>query len=127
MNTDVAKHNRGNKPQELKADLKKLLDINVVANIHLYNLFMPLILKGPTKKVIVISSGFVDTELTNNYDLDGSALYSISKAATNMATAKFSAQYEKDGVLFLSICPGSVEVGHYVNGMSRNPSVRTSE
>ncbi|GAW23168.1 hypothetical protein ANO14919_127180 [Xylariales sp. No.14919] len=27
--------------------------------------------------------------------------------------AKFSAQYNADGVLFLTICPGTVDVGHY--------------
>jgi hypothetical protein len=29
--------------------------------------------------------------------------------------AKFNAQYKKDGVLFVSISPGVVEVGHFVN------------
>jgi short chain dehydrogenase len=88
-----------------------------VANIHLYNLFMPLILKGKTKKVIVISSGLADLDLTNKFDVDLNSLYSISKAGMNMVTAKFSAQYKKDGVLFLSICPGMVEVGHFKNCM----------
>ncbi|KAI0879967.1 putative short chain dehydrogenase [Annulohypoxylon maeteangense] len=105
----------GEKPQELEAELNKLISIHVTANIHLYNLFMPLILKGKTKKVIAISSGLADLDLTANYDLDLSVLYSVSKAAMNMVTAKFSAEYKKDGVLFLSICPGMVDVGHYSN------------
>jgi hypothetical protein len=33
----------------------------------------------------------------------------------NMAVAKFNAQYRSQGVHFLSICPGSVEVGRYNN------------
>ncbi|KAK8025038.1 hypothetical protein PG990_002861 [Apiospora arundinis] len=102
-------------PMEMQQDLQKAMDVNVYANIHLYNLFMPLILAGAAKKVVVISSGLADPDLTVQYDLDVTALYSISKAAMNMATAKFSAQYRKDGVLFLSLCPGMVDVGRYDN------------
>ncbi|KAF2805520.1 NAD(P)-binding protein [Mytilinidion resinicola] len=105
----------GNKPKELEETLKELFNVNVVGNVHLYNLFMPLILKGKTKKVIAISSGMADLDFTNNFDLEAGSLYSISKAGINMVSAKFSAQYKKDGVLFLSICPGMVEVGHYNN------------
>jgi NAD(P)-dependent dehydrogenase (short-subunit alcohol dehydrogenase family) len=93
------------------------MNTNVLANIHLYNLFMPQILKGEAKKVIVISSGAADMDMVNDYDLSGSALYAASKAAMNMVTAKFNAQYKPDGVLFLSICPGMVEVGHFNGGM----------
>lgn len=92
------------------------MDTNVLANIHLFNLFMPQILKGKAKKVITISSGMGDMDMATKYDLDMSALYSTSKAAMNMIAAKFSAQYRKDGVLFLSICPGMVDVGHFDNG-----------
>ncbi|KAF2489315.1 NAD(P)-binding protein [Lophium mytilinum] len=105
----------GEKPKELERVLKELFDTNVVGNVHLYNLFMPLVLKGQTKKVIVISSGMADPDLTTNFDLEAGSLYAISKAGMNMVTAKFSAQYKKDGVLFLSICPGMVDVGHYNN------------
>lgn len=101
---------------ETQQDLQKSMETNVYANIHLYNLFMPLILKGEAKKVVVISSGLGDAEVTAEFNLDVGALYSISKAAMNMATAKFSAQYRKDGVLFLSLCPGMVDVGRYGDG-----------
>lgn len=74
---------------------------------------MPQVLKGTVKKVVTISSGMGDAEFIKDYDISESPLYSISKAAMNMVTAKFSALYKKDGVLFLSICPGMVEVGHF--------------
>ena len=61
-----------------------------------------------------------DLDLCNNFELETGSLYSISKAAMNMVTAKFNAQYKKDGVLFLSICPGMVDVG------SLNLSERTN-
>ncbi|KAF5602428.1 uncharacterized protein FSUBG_7735 [Fusarium subglutinans] len=104
---------RGNTPKELELDLKMLFDVNVVANIHLFNLFIPLILKGKEKKVVTISTGLADLEFTNNFEHEFTPLYSISKAAMNMAVAKFNAEYKKDGVLFLSVCPGMVDVGQF--------------
>lgn len=76
---------------------------------------MPLVLKGSVKKVITISSGMADPDFVAKYKITSSAPYSISKAAMNVAVAKFSAQYSKDGVLFMSISPGLVDTGGFVN------------
>jgi NAD(P)-dependent dehydrogenase (short-subunit alcohol dehydrogenase family) len=94
-----------------------LFDVNVLANIHLFNLFTPLILKGREKKVVTISTGLADLEFTNNFEHEFTPLYSISKAAMNMTVAKFNAQYKKEGVLFMSVCPGMVDVGQFNHGM----------
>ena len=72
-------------------------------------------MKGKVKKVITITSGHADLDMINDLEIDISALYSASKAAMNVIVAKFNAQYKKDGVLFMSISPGAVEVGHYAN------------
>ena len=104
---------RGENPKGIDEELQKLIDSNVTGNIHLYNLFMPLILKGKVKKVICISSGMADLEMCNNFELETGSLYCISKAAMNAVTAKFNAQYRRHGVLFLSICPGMVDAGHF--------------
>jgi NAD(P)-dependent dehydrogenase (short-subunit alcohol dehydrogenase family) len=98
----------------------------VVGNIHLFNLFLPLVLKGDVKKVIAISSGMADLELTNNFKLDLGAPYSISKAALNLAVSKFHAQYSADGVLFMSVCPGMVDTGGAVNGMEASSPLTCS-
>ena len=82
---------------------------------------MPLILKGKTKKVLAITSGLADADWTAKYDIDWNAPYAISKAGLNMVVAKFSAQYRKDGVLFMSICPGSVDTGYFDNSMNDIP------
>lgn len=105
--------NRGEEPKELDAVADKLFKTNVTGNIHLFNLFIPLVLKGKAKKVIAITSGHADLEFINNFDVENSALYSASKAALNVIVAKFSAQYKKDGVLVFSLSPGAVEVGHF--------------
>jgi NAD(P)-dependent dehydrogenase (short-subunit alcohol dehydrogenase family) len=103
------------------------MDTNVLSTIHLYNLFIPQILKGKVKKVVSISSGMGDMDWVRDYDLETSALYGASKAALNMIDAKFSAQYKKDGVLFLSICPGMVEVGHFNDCKIQSPGPGANE
>lgn len=89
-----------------------MMDTNVLGNMYLFGIFTPMILKGQGRKVMTITSGFGDIDWTNELDLDMNALYSISKAAANMVTAKFNAQYKKDNVLFVSICPGFSDVDH---------------
>ncbi|KAK7932022.1 NAD(P)-binding protein [Apiospora marii] len=100
------------KPQQLSTEYHKMMDTNVLGNIYLFGVFIPLILKGKGRKVMTVTSGFGDIDWTNELDLDMNALYSISKAAVNMVTAKFNAQYKKDNVLFVSICPGFADVDH---------------
>ena len=101
----------------MSIQFRKLMDTNVLANIHLYNLFLPLILKGDAKKVVAISSMTADIDLVKNHDLANFAPYSASKAAMNLITAKFSAEYKERGVLFLSVCPGIVDTGYFKERM----------
>lgn len=109
---------RSNKPEEIDSVSAQLSQTNIAGNIHLFHLFLPLVLKGTVKKVITISTGLADLDLTNEYEMDVGALYAAFKAALNIIVAKFNAQYKKDGVLFLSISPGVVDVGHSANGSS---------
>lgn len=111
----------GEKPERFEKDLLSAFQVNVIGNIHLLNLFVPLILKGKSKKVVAITSGLADAGWTAKYDIDWNAPYAISKAGLNMAVAKFSAQYRKDGVLFMTICPGSVDTGYFDNRMNSEP------
>ena len=74
-------------------------------------------MKGKAKKVIAISSGHADIDLINNVEVDTQAVYAASKAALNVIVAKFNAQYKKDGVLFVSMSPGVVDVGHFPHSM----------
>ena len=107
---------RGAHPEDLEKDLLSSFTTNVIGNIHLFNLFMPLVLKGTAKKVITLSTGMADLDLVNNFSIKISAPYAISKAAMNLAVAKFNAQYKQYGVLFLSISPGLVETGQIEDG-----------
>ncbi|KZL84600.1 short-chain dehydrogenase [Colletotrichum incanum] len=105
----------GDSPKELEEDLLYCFKVNVVGNVHLFNLYMPLVLNGNVKKVITLSSGMADIDLINQYRIDVAAPYSISKGAVNIAVSKFHAQYAGDGVLFMGISPGMVDTGHNDN------------
>ncbi|KXJ88724.1 hypothetical protein Micbo1qcDRAFT_206885 [Microdochium bolleyi] len=97
-------------PAALTADLNAYWTINVVSNIHLFNLYLPLLRKSSIKKVVAISSGHADTKLVLAHDIDATMGYTVSKAALNMVVAKYHASYGKsEGVLFMSLCPGVVE------------------
>ena len=87
--------------------------VNVIGNIHLMHVFTPLIKSGDIKKVVVLSSGFGDTELTVEAGIKMQTPYSVSKAALNMAVAKFHVQYKDEGILFMLISPGLVDTGGY--------------
>ncbi|KAF7563264.1 hypothetical protein G7046_g852 [Stylonectria norvegica] len=98
-------------PKALEEDLIEHFRVNTIGPVHLFSAFMPLILKGRAKKVIAISTGISDTEMTLKADIYQAVAYSMSKAALNMAIAKFSAVYREKGVLFMAICPGAVDTG----------------
>jgi len=106
----------GKEPKELEKDLIDAFKVNVIGNIHLFNLFLPLIQKGSAKKVVALGSGMADDALTAKYDLEIGGPYSISKAGINTVIAKYSAEFRNDGILFLSLSPGFVETGQFENG-----------
>lgn len=110
--------NSGKEPEKLDKDLTSLFRTNAVAYAHLINAFMPLVLLGKAKKVIVMTTGMADTELTRNYDLWMGVSYSVSKAALDMLVAKFSAEYREQGVLVLGISPGFVATNDVSGGKS---------
>ncbi|KAI1325287.1 hypothetical protein F5Y16DRAFT_401597 [Xylariaceae sp. FL0255] len=95
-------------PTAFEKDFAWTMQTNVIGNVHLIYSFLPLVMKGKTKKVIAISSGVGDIEINRKFDLEINPLYATSKSALNAIIAKFSAQYAKNGVLFMSICPGVV-------------------
>lgn len=99
---------RGQETGRLEKDLLATFQTNVIGTIHVINAFMPLILQGTVKKVIALSTGMGDIDFIRENDVWMGVGYGISKAAMNMAIAKFSAQYREKGVLFMGISPGLV-------------------
>ncbi|KAE9378252.1 putative short chain dehydrogenase [Stipitochalara longipes BDJ] len=105
-------------PKATDKELNDLFQVNVVGNIRLFNIFLPLIKNGKDKKVVTISSGNSVVSLTVEYALTEAAPYSISKAAMNMVVAKFQAEFKKEGILFMAVCPGAVNTGQFDNQIS---------
>ncbi|KAF3074082.1 hypothetical protein CFAM422_003842 [Trichoderma lentiforme] len=102
-------------PKLLEEDMLDLFRINVVGNAHLFNLVVPLVRKGIAKKVIAISSGLAEPIMTTKWKLTLGYPYAVSKGALNTLITKFQAQYIDEGILFLAVCPGTVDTGHLVN------------
>jgi len=48
-------------------------------------------------------------DFINEAEVDIAAPYSISKAGVNMVIAKYNVTYKQEGILFMGICPGSVD------------------
>ncbi|RYP17710.1 hypothetical protein DL765_004388 [Monosporascus sp. GIB2] len=46
------------------------------------------------------------------YGVGTAAPYAVSKAALSAVVVKFSARYQKEGILFMSILPELVDTGH---------------
>ncbi|RAO66492.1 uncharacterized protein BHQ10_002504 [Talaromyces amestolkiae] len=101
--------------EPLGADLRQHFESNVIGNINLFNLFLPLIRNGNLKKIVAISSGLSELDLIKELRIANGAPYSITKAALNMVVTKFHAQYADEGILFMAVCPGSVATGNFDN------------
>lgn len=92
----------------MEKDLQESLDINLLAVIKSIHAFVPLIREGKGKKVVTISTGMADLDLINSTEVAFASPYAISKAAVNVAIAKYNALYKKEGILFLAVSPGYV-------------------
>jgi NAD(P)-dependent dehydrogenase (short-subunit alcohol dehydrogenase family) len=98
-------------PELLDQDFTKTFHTNVIGDAQVIGAFMPWILAGQEKKVIAISSGMGEVDLTRQYDLWIGTSYSVSKAALKMVITKFSALYREQGVIISGVSPGIVNTG----------------
>ncbi|KAH9924653.1 NAD(P)-binding protein [Epithele typhae] len=103
-------------PKALEDDLVGGFRTNTIGTIHAINAFLPLLRKGAMKKIVCVTSGAGSIELALKINYDASCMYSISKAASNMAAAQFAVALRPEGFTVLSISPG------YVNTMTEDPS-----
>lgn len=76
--------------------------------VHTINAFLPLLQAGSLKKVLTLSTGIADTDFILGSEFSVGAPYCISKAAMNMAIAKYAVKFKNEGFTFLCISPGVV-------------------
>jgi NAD(P)-dependent dehydrogenase (short-subunit alcohol dehydrogenase family) len=87
-------------------DVLTTFDINVVGPLRLVRALHPLLRKGKSPKVVIISSGAGSLERTTN---GGMVPYCISKAAVNMLSRRLHFLLEADGIAVLALSPGWVK------------------
>lgn len=119
-------HKGEEKPSELEKDLTDSYNINVVGTIHLINLLLPLILAGSTKKVIALTTGLTDEDISRKYKVFTAAPYVISKLGLNGAINKYHGEFADRGVLFMAISPGLVDNGQF-EGLNEKQGKRACE
>ena len=103
--------------EDLGVDLNETFNINVTGAAFTIGAFLPLIRKGQTKKIAVISTGMAMDQWTNELEIPIAATYSVSKAALNMLVVKYSVALKKESILVFGISPGT-----YINGQKGNSS-----
>ncbi|KAJ6478811.1 hypothetical protein C8R47DRAFT_1138242 [Mycena vitilis] len=83
--------------------------VNTLGTIHTTNSFLPLLRAGTVKKVVTLSSAAADPAFTLATGSAGQTGYFVSKAAQNMAVAKFAMALKPEGFVFMSLNPGHVD------------------
>lgn len=109
------------KEPEMEKEIQTFWETNVNGAYRAMNAFLPLVKKSSIKKVVAISSGHADTDLVTKFGVWEDAPYAMSKVALNMLMAKYAARFGPEGILFLAISPGVVDVGKEGKWM-RSPS-----
>lgn len=86
--------------------------------MYTVNAFLPLIRQGKEKKIVYITSGIGDIELTRVCEIPNLLGYGVSKAAGNMLMAKYSVELKGEGISTLALSPGWVatDAGKYNRG-----------
>jgi len=109
-------HKRGGLPIDafpseeiLEEDFILYFRTNTLGPIHTMNAFLPLLRKGQQKKYIVISTPAGSLEFASQPSMPEFVGYGISKAAVNLAVAKFAGRFKGEGIIFLAMSPGMVK------------------
>jgi len=93
----------------LEEDLLLYFKTNTVGPIHTINAFLPLLRNGQLKKCIVISTTAGSPNVAKEIGFAHFAGYGVSKAAVNLAVAKYAARFKDEGIVFLAVSPGMVK------------------
>jgi len=95
--------------EALEGLLAKSLGTDLFGTVWTTNAFLPLIEKGQLKKVVHITTGMADLDLIKTTGIAVAVPAGIGKAAMNILSAKYAAEFEGKGVNFLALSPGWVD------------------
>ncbi|KAI0351228.1 NAD-P-binding protein [Trametes cingulata] len=94
---------------ELDEDLIDAFKVNTLGIIHGVSAFLPLLRRGTTKKIIILSTVGASPKYTVAWGAATGVAYSITKASGVMVAAKYAAGLKHEGFLVVSIHPGVVD------------------
>jgi NAD(P)-dependent dehydrogenase (short-subunit alcohol dehydrogenase family) len=97
------------KEELLTNSMIQSLKVNVLGAIFSINAFLPLVRKSNIKKIIVITTGLADRDMTEKSTISFWLIYSSMKAALNMVVAKYAVELKSEGFKLLALSPGLVD------------------
>ncbi|KAH8800493.1 hypothetical protein F5884DRAFT_741972 [Xylogone sp. PMI_703] len=100
----------------LTTEMLESVKVNVLGPLYSVHAFLPLIRKSKIKKIAVMTSGFADLDWAQKSRVAFTVCYSTTKAAVNMAVARYSVELRKESIIILALSPG------FVNTMGDKPS-----
>jgi NAD(P)-dependent dehydrogenase (short-subunit alcohol dehydrogenase family) len=80
----------------------------IFGTMWLTNAFLPLIEKGQEKKIVFITSGMADADVTLKAGVAYAVPYSVAKAGMNMLATKFAIELSSKNIKVLALSPGWV-------------------
>ncbi|KAI0820522.1 NAD-P-binding protein [Trametes gibbosa] len=83
--------------------------VNALGMVHSITAFLPLLRRGPTKKIVLLNTEGASPSLTVRAGSADVAAYCTSKAAAAMVAAKYAARLGAEGFVVVSLCPGVVD------------------
>jgi len=95
--------------EALESMLAPSLGTDLFGTVWTTNAFLPLIKKGQLKKVVHITGGLADLDLIKTAAIAHAVPAGIGKAAMNILSAKYAAEFQGTGVNFLAMSPGWVD------------------
>ncbi|EIW57123.1 NAD-P-binding protein [Trametes versicolor FP-101664 SS1] len=110
----------------LDADCIEAYKINALGVVHGIAAFLPLLRAGPTKKIAVLGTDGAIPNTVYALGLPDLCAYSMSKAASMLATAKWALQLKDEGFIVVTLAPGLVDTTDTVgtSGTRIVPSAR---
>ncbi|GJE96843.1 SDR family oxidoreductase [Phanerochaete sordida] len=120
---DLTTYSEKDEDDLLAADFDAAFRVNVLGVAYATNAFLPPLRAAASPftsttsastaanpaKVITLSSGIGDVDLTRALRFAGQAAYCASKAAVNMLVAKYAARFAEEPLVFLALSPGLVD------------------
>ncbi|KAH8801731.1 hypothetical protein F5884DRAFT_807690 [Xylogone sp. PMI_703] len=96
------------KEAELEQEVFESIKVNLLHVVYTINTFLPLIRNSEQKKIIYVSSGIGDVQITRVSELPNLLGYAVGKASGNIVIAKYAVELKSEGILTLSMSPGWV-------------------